>query len=516
MTANFESIAQLMERLGPPPQAIMDDWIAQLTAGSSFHEEATDGDFGLRDVATRYAVDRQNRLVRMEDSPQSSASGNLWQSPDAVNESREVVVTTARSPAGRVRANRGRRVARFRRGAIPLAGLGCVGALVGWGIFAKSSGTSGSDVVEKSKPAEKSKPVAQAMPNVLDANARLHSSQGRGDAFSLFKPEPEGFVLGDQGEQELEEIDHDNGDGLAVSGAKPVVSLQGIPERLQPAAMVDAAVEELRQEDYDALPGQEVRTANQADSEAPATGDSPVHPSSPQLEIDPLVFEFYEHDQRKAWHLGTAPPAERTQLGFSFVLPADIDLIWVMPPENDSQRASMFVVQLTSADNREVAIQLRYDLRIAKRLTCRRRLYARLDPQLPWFPLEAPKFSEWMHQQFFQQKQQGILLAAMERRYADADSSTRRQLRPQRDALRQSIEQVESVLERSSQLSHLLDSLAAPASMDLRLQVRSPEKNEILLSSRGADFLPERDLPDGYHVVRFEEEPRDVPRENPK
>lgn len=512
MTANFESIAQLMERLGPPPQAIMDDWIAQLAAGSSFREEPADGNFELRDIATRYAVDRQNRLVRMEDPPRPSEGRNLWQSPGAVSETRQVVVTTARSPVGRARANRGRRAARLRRGAIPLAGLGCVGALVGWGIFAKSSGTSGSGVVETSKPVE------QPVPSDLGANARLHPSHDLVGPFSLFepKPEPEGFVPVDRVEQELEEIGTDNGAGLALDGAKPVASLRGIPERLQPAAMVDASVEELRQEDYDALPDQEVRTANQADLEAPASGDSPLNRPSPQLEIDPLVFDFYEHDQRQAWHLGAAPPAERTQLDFSFVLPADIDLTWVMPPENDSQRASMFVVQLTSADNREVAIQLRYDLRIAKRLTCRRRLYARLDPQLPWFPLEAPKFSEWMNQQFFQQKQQGILLAAMERRYADADSSTRRQLRPQRDALRKSIEQVESVLERSSQLSHLLDSLAVPASMDLTLQVRSPEKSEILLSSRGADFSPERDLPDGYHVVRFEEEPRDVPRENPK
>ncbi|MEM9826408.1 MAG: hypothetical protein AAF958_07450 [Planctomycetota bacterium] len=102
-------------------------------------------------------------------------------------------------------------------------------------------------------------------------------------------------------------------------------------------------------------------------------------------------------DTEAVWDLRIAPWMRDTRTKLVLDWPETIDVSWLEAP-TDSIRQT-FVAVLTPGDEDEsVALGLRGDLRVGRKVTLRLRLAARVDPSAQWSPISRTIFSSWAEQ----------------------------------------------------------------------------------------------------------------------
>ena len=204
----------------------------------------------------------------------------------------------------------------------------------------------------------------------------------------------------------------------------------------------------------------------------------------PTIEADPLPIDLRDADIRPTWDLLGPMPPRVTRLSIELQLPKEVEEGWLEPMDPASPRRSRGVAVLTPAEGESVALGIRFDLRGGRKLSCRIRYAARLDPEAAWQLVSRPLLEQWADQLASQSeliRQQLTRVAAI---YSQADSGGRRALATGRDQLEARGKTIREISQRLTRLQALVAKLEAGGRMTLRVWVEWPDSQQTLLETK--------------------------------
>ncbi len=208
-------------------------------------------------------------------------------------------------------------------------------------------------------------------------------------------------------------------------------------------------------------------------------GDS----SSSEVSTDPLAITFGQSDQQPTWDLGRVIATNSTTLTVALTLAEDVQQGWVEPLDDVPVKRARGIVVITPTDEESVAIGIRIDARTSSKLSLRIRVAARLDPSLPWqsFTRQSLLNSiDYLGQQSLHASARAEQIDAF---YNKSDTSQRRVIRDQRDAAKTQSEHYKMLLKRCGELLTLVDKIEANGKLSIRLVQRGPDGAAAILET---------------------------------
>ena len=204
----------------------------------------------------------------------------------------------------------------------------------------------------------------------------------------------------------------------------------------------------------------------------------------PLIEADPLPIDLQKPDIKPTWDLLGPIPAKVTRISINFELPEDVEFGWIEPIDATSPRRCRGLAVLNASDREEVSLGVRFDIRGGRKLACRLRYAARLDPTAAWHVVSRPSV-----EQLADAIVRGIETANRQRSqfsaiYSRSDSGGRRALAAKRDAIESRVEQLQLWSERVAKLSALIAKVEAGGEIRLRLWVVWPDGRQPLLEMK--------------------------------
>ena len=201
----------------------------------------------------------------------------------------------------------------------------------------------------------------------------------------------------------------------------------------------------------------------------------------PQIEANPWPLSLDQPDVRPTWDLRGPLPPRASRLAIRFELPRDVEVGWIEPLEETDIRRGRAVAVLTPTDGESVAIGMRLDVRGGRKLSCRVRFAARLDPAMPWQVVSAStlrQLSNQLTEQAAALSRETQRLAAV---YERADTLGRRVLRLKQARVAAQSESLREISSRVVELQSLIASLETSATLRLRVWVEWPNETQPIL-----------------------------------
>lgn len=202
----------------------------------------------------------------------------------------------------------------------------------------------------------------------------------------------------------------------------------------------------------------------------------------PTIESDPWSFGFEKSDVMPTWNLGDPIPPKVTNLEVQFHLPEDIEFGWVDPIDPGKLRRTRGTAVINTAGDEEVSLGIRFDIRCNRKLACRMRFAARLDPSMSWQIVSTPllaQFSSQLTQRSTAISKEGERLAKV---YRSLDRrAAKRFIRNKQDHVKDLAAQAETAAQRVAKLQTLLARLESQATIGFRVWVEWPDTEQTLL-----------------------------------
>ncbi len=211
------------------------------------------------------------------------------------------------------------------------------------------------------------------------------------------------------------------------------------------------------------------------------SGDGRMSFLRPKIEADPWPLSLDQADVRPTWDLRRPLPPRVSRISVGYELPRDIELGWIEPLEETDVRRGRAMAVLTPVDGESVALGMRLDIRGGRKLSCRIRFAARLDPAMPWQVISHSTLLQCCDQLTLQAavlSRETQRLAAV---YQQADTLGRRVLRFKQERVKTQTESVREISSRVAELQSLIASLEADATIKLRVWVEWPDEQQTIL-----------------------------------
>lgn len=201
----------------------------------------------------------------------------------------------------------------------------------------------------------------------------------------------------------------------------------------------------------------------------------------PKIVASPYMFDFAVADTRPTWNLRAPIPPKVSRLSIEIDLPETLELGWIQPIATDSIRRGRGMAVLSLVDDEHVSLGVRFDVRCSRKLECRLRFAARLDPSTPWASIATSDVQSYANQL----THQAVLIGAEARRLADvyeiADAAGRRIIKIKQRRNDAVADQIRTTSGRVAQLQSLMATAESSAAMRLKVWVDWPDAEQILL-----------------------------------
>jgi hypothetical protein len=201
----------------------------------------------------------------------------------------------------------------------------------------------------------------------------------------------------------------------------------------------------------------------------------------PQIEADPWPLRLDQPDVRPTWDLRGPLPPRVSRVAIACELPRDVEVGWIQPLEETDIRRGRAMAVLTPTDGESVAIGMRLDIRGGRKVSCRIRFAARLDPAMQWQVISHSallQFSNQLSEQAAVLSREKQRLAAV---YERADTVGRRVLRLKQDRVAAQSDSLREVSSRIVELQSLISSLETGGTLRLRVWVEWPNETQPIL-----------------------------------
>ncbi|MEM6474486.1 MAG: hypothetical protein AAF802_33445, partial [Planctomycetota bacterium] len=107
----------------------------------------------------------------------------------------------------------------------------------------------------------------------------------------------------------------------------------------------------------------------------------------PSIEADALSINLRSASQSPTWDLGASLLRSVTEVEMNWIVPKTVDLAWEMPFQMKRDRGYA-VAFVEPTDGETVAIGVKFFVKLSRKLQVKTELYARLDQDLPWWPID--------------------------------------------------------------------------------------------------------------------------------
>ncbi len=201
------------------------------------------------------------------------------------------------------------------------------------------------------------------------------------------------------------------------------------------------------------------------------------------IQADPLPLSMNVSDQQPTWKLNQPIPGSGVRLVIAFDLPDGVNEGWIEPLDETSPRRTRGVAIVTPEDEESVAIGIRMDVRCNAKLSIRMRFAARLDPTLPWQIISRDTLLKSIDYVGSQSLLASSQLTQIESVYSKADTYERRAIRDQRDMAKARVEQYKLLLKRLGELRELADKLESEGKLMVKLTTELPGGTQTLLET---------------------------------
>jgi len=204
----------------------------------------------------------------------------------------------------------------------------------------------------------------------------------------------------------------------------------------------------------------------------------------PTIESDPWQFRFDRPDVMPTWNLEHLIPPRVSRLDVDFDLPDGIEFGWIEPVESSSLRRTHALAVITQEGEEDISLGVRLDIRCNRKLSCRIRFAARLDPLMNWQKVSTPlleKFSSQLTDRANAVSNESTRLANV---YSLLNRpASRRLIRAKQNRNKKLAEQVLTAAERLFILQTLIATLESQATISFRVWVDWPDTEQEILSA---------------------------------
>ncbi len=215
----------------------------------------------------------------------------------------------------------------------------------------------------------------------------------------------------------------------------------------------------------------------------------------PTIEADPWRFRFDRYDVMPSWDLGHPIPPRVTRLAIDFELPSDVEFGWIEPVEAGQIRRTRAVAVVTPEGDEQISLGVRFDVRCNRKLSCRIRFAARLDPSMNWQLVSTPLLEQFADQLT---NRAGLIsneATRLAKVYRAADTTVARRLvRAKEEQNEMLAKQVSTVAERVAKLQTLMTALESEAAIVFRVWVQWPDDEQEILTASGPEEDASEDL----------------------
>ena len=208
----------------------------------------------------------------------------------------------------------------------------------------------------------------------------------------------------------------------------------------------------------------------------------------PTIESEPWRFSFDRSDVMPTWDLVHPLAPQVTRLEVEFELPDHLEFGWVEPIDPaDFRRARALAVIAPSGDE-EISLGVRFEIRSTRKLSCRIRLAARIDPNMDWQLVSTDSLNQFANQLATHAKlvsDEGARLASVYRSLRKPDA--RQYIRAKQDRNKQLAQEVDTASQRVAKMQTMMAQLESDGAIGFRLWVEWRESKQMILTAVGAD-----------------------------
>ena len=202
----------------------------------------------------------------------------------------------------------------------------------------------------------------------------------------------------------------------------------------------------------------------------------------PSMKAEPWSIRLDASDVRPTWDLRQPIPPRVSRLTVEFQLPDEIELGWIEPIDPEEIRRCRGLAVLTPKDHESVAVGMRLDVRCGRKLSCRMRFAARLDPAMPWQMVTGSSLVEFADRLSEQAAAVSREKTRLDTVYQQAGSQGRQVLRIKQQRNDAQAERISETLERVAQLQTLISRLETDAALRFRITVQWPTNLQTILA----------------------------------
>jgi len=184
------------------------------------------------------------------------------------------------------------------------------------------------------------------------------------------------------------------------------------------------------------------------------------------------------------WNLGDPIPPQVARLAIDFDLPDDIEFGWVEPVEPSELRRTRALAVITPEGNEDISLGVRFDIRCNRKLSCRIRFAARLDPSMNWQRVSTPSLERFSDQLTNHENAVSKETTRLANVYSMLNrKSSRRLIRAKQKHNKKLAKQVATAAQRVAQLQTLIAALETEGTIGFRVWVEWPDTEQEILSA---------------------------------
>lgn len=203
----------------------------------------------------------------------------------------------------------------------------------------------------------------------------------------------------------------------------------------------------------------------------------------PEIKADPWLISLQSADTRPTWDLTGIILPRSARLNVLLELPVELEKTWVQPIEPENVRKALGAIIVKQVDTESVALGIKFDIRCSRKISCRVRYVAQLDPTLPWQVVSRSAAEQYANQLANQAdliSREAERLSAV---YSIAGTQGKRIIRVKQARNDAFADQVKTVMTRVSELESLIAIIESEAKLQLRLDVVWPESRQTIFTS---------------------------------
>jgi hypothetical protein len=211
------------------------------------------------------------------------------------------------------------------------------------------------------------------------------------------------------------------------------------------------------------------------------TGQSSVVFMRPHLRTSPLRLEANTADARYHWPLEGPAIYQNPLLNLEVTKTENVDLAWIETPDPTNIRKQIATLQWTPAGKPSPAIRCQIECRVNTKLQMRLRYFAQLESTFPWQPYSSIHLNLALDQVTQLLERRASELSQMEQQYRNATTSEKRSIRPIKENIEKSVNQMQSILQRLQNLNILHSAIVATSHLQMSLTTQWPDGIQTIL-----------------------------------